>query len=164
MSKRPNWHQYFIGLAQHASTRSADPRTRVGCVAIDGDKHVVTTGYNGLPYGTADSPAHWEDKDALVVHAEENMVTHAARASGGLKGTTVYSTHIPCLRCTRLLIQCGVTAVYYEHDNTTGYDGKWVPAQWGHIVQLFGRAGVELRRVTPNGVLVESACSFPGDV
>lgn len=160
MSTRPNWHQYFMGLAIHASTRSADPKTQVGAVAVTVDRAVITTGYNGLTYGVRDTPEAWENKHHLVVHAEENLLAHAARGNGGLKDATVYSTHIPCLRCTRLLIQAGVRSVYYRHDNTTGYKGSWVSEQWYNIRELFQHAGVEFRRVTEAGELEPSSCNF----
>lgn len=150
----PNWHQYFIGLAQHASTRSKDPRTRVGAVAVDKDHGVIATGYNGFPYGVKDTPDNWENKDAFVVHAEENLIAHAARCRGGLKDATVYSTHVPCLRCARLLVQCGVAGVYYKHDTTTGYNGSWVAPQWPLIWRLFVPHSVRFARVTQDGMLI----------
>lgn len=149
-----------MGFAQNAATRSADPRTRVGCVAVTKDRAIVSTGYNGFTYGHSDTNKAWQNKDAYVVHAEENLICHAARLGASLRGVTVYSTLIPCLRCTRLLIQCGVAAVFYENDNTTGYDGRWVEQQWGVISELFRYASIDFKRLTKEGNLEPSSCNF----
>lgn len=155
-----------MGFARNAATRSADPRTQVGCVAVTKDKAIVATGYNGFTYGHTDTNKAWQNKDAYVVHAEENLICHAGRLGGSpLRGVTVYSTLIPCLRCTRLLIQCGVAAVVYEHDNTTGYKSQWVEQQWGIITELFRYASIDLKRLAPDGLLEPSSCNFSnGDV
>lgn len=150
-----------MGMARNASSRSADPCTQVGAVAVDKDKTIIATGYNGLPQGLCDTLEAWQEKANYVVHAEENLLARAARKpSSGLLGATVYSTMIPCLRCTRLLIQAGVTVVIYENDNTTGYNGKWVAEQWPLITELFRLARVSLCRLRPDGELEPSSCNF----
>ena len=51
---RPDWDTYFFRMATMIATRSTCPSRAVGCVVIDIDtKHVLSTGYNGAPKGTA---------------------------------------------------------------------------------------------------------------
>ena len=54
-----------------------------------------------------------EQKYPMICHAEENAIMHAARIGISLKGTTAYVTWPPCSRCTRSLIQAGVSEVIY---------------------------------------------------
>ena len=50
MDNRPNWKEYFMGMAKQASTRSSCIRANVGVVIVDKDNRVVATGYNGTPH------------------------------------------------------------------------------------------------------------------
>ena len=52
----------------------------------------------------------------MICHAEENAIMHAARIGISLKGTMAYVTWPPCSRCTRSLIQAGVSEVVYPKD------------------------------------------------
>ena len=51
---RPSWAQYFMGLAHYVSIRSHDEETKVGCVIVNSNKHVLGMGYNGFPQGCND--------------------------------------------------------------------------------------------------------------
>jgi len=110
---RPSWHQYFLGLAQYASIRSHDSETKVGCVSIDDQMHVVSMGYNGFPAQCEDSylPTTRPDKYPFMVHAEENAVSNIiSKNSQSL--LTAYITHFPCNRCAKLLWQNGIRKWY----------------------------------------------------
>ena len=48
------WDLRFIGLAQHISTWSKDPSTKVGCVVVGEDREIRSTGFNGFPRGIDD--------------------------------------------------------------------------------------------------------------
>ncbi len=160
---RPNFHQYFMAQAIAASTRSADPRTRVGAVAVDADNCVIVTGYNGLPEGVEDTSEAWDCKDELVIHAEENVVAWAAKKGRALRGATIYCTHIPCKRCARLLVQCGIKTIIYQQDNTTGYDGTWVPDSWHVLMYLGEKASAIVMRLGSDGELQAASCNIPAN-
>lgn len=108
---KPSWAKYLLGIAKSVAAKSKDPRTQVGAIAVDEDNFIKSTGFNGIPIGVLDLPTRYtpEEKGDWVAHGEENLVASAARLVLG--GTTVVTTHEPCVRCTRLLIQAGVKRV-----------------------------------------------------
>jgi len=59
-----------------------------------------------------------------VIHAEENAILYAAKTGISLNGSTLYSTYAPCIRCSRMIITCGIKKVYYLNDfkNSLGVD------------------------------------------
>lgn len=107
------WDRRFVELARHIAEWSKDPSTRVGCVAVGSDREILSTGYNGFPRGVADDERleDREQKYPIIVHAEENVIAHAARLGVPLRGASVYTSFPPCSRCARLLIQAGVREV-----------------------------------------------------
>lgn len=100
-----------------ASVSSKDPDHKVAAIAVmspESGNVQVASGYNGFPRGTMDSGMLYEIKeykDAMVVHAEANLICNAARFGTSLLGSTVYVTHPPCIRCAAKLVQVGVSRV-----------------------------------------------------
>ena len=47
-NKRPNWKEYFLGIAKAASERSTCNRRKVGAIIVK-DNRILSTGYNGSP-------------------------------------------------------------------------------------------------------------------
>ena len=113
------WDKRFLDLAKHISDWSKDPSTKVGCIVVGEDREIRSTGFNGFPRGIEDKQERLEDREQkypMICHAEENAIMHAARIGISLKGTTAYVTWPPCSRCTRSLIQAGVSEVIYPRD------------------------------------------------
>lgn len=108
---KPSWVEYLMRIAVVTASKSKDPRTKVGAVAVDHRNMIKSTGFNGIPIGVEDREERYspENKANWVAHAEENLVASAAALV--LAGTTVVTTHEPCVRCTRLLIQAGVRKI-----------------------------------------------------
>lgn len=124
MAKRTNyldWNNYFMAMAQVAGQRSKDPNTQVGAVVVNPQqKIIVSTGYNGFPRGVSDDDFPWtkdgnwiDSKYPYVAHAELNAIV-AARTD--LSGCEVYVTLFPCNECAKILIQAGISKVYYLDD------------------------------------------------
>ena len=141
------WDRRFLELASHISTWSKDPSTKVGCVVVGEDREIRSTGFNGFPRGIEDDAERLEDraqKYPLICHAEENAIMHAARIGISLKSNTAYVTWPPCSRCTRSLIQAGVSEVVYP----AGID---IPERWeGDLEIALGmmvEAGISVRQV-----------------
>ena len=116
-----SWDEYFMGVALLAAQRSKDPSTQVGACIIDGDKRILSTGYNGFPKGCSDDeyPCNrdeslGETKYQYVVHAELNAILNASGKS--LSGATVYVGLFPCHECAKAIIQSGIKEVIYLSD------------------------------------------------
>ena len=116
-----SWDEYFMGVALLAAERSKDPNTQVGACIVDGDRRILSTGYNGFPHGCSDDEFPWnrdeqigETKYQFVVHAELNAILNARGKS--LAGSTLYVGLFPCNECAKAIIQSGVSEVVYLSD------------------------------------------------
>lgn len=124
---RPSWNEYFALMAHVASLRSTCPRARVGVVLVK-DRRVVATGYNGSPAGLP----HCLEVGCLMVdghcqraiHAEQNAIVQAALHGVSTAGTACYCTHYPCSTCAKLLINAGVSKVFYLNEYRP-YEPNW---------------------------------------
>jgi dCMP deaminase len=117
---RPSWDEYFMSIAREVATRSTCPRLAVGAVIVR-DRRILTTGYNGSPSGLP----HCDDVGCLIrivdgrescqrtLHAEQNAIIQAAYHGVSVTGATIYTTHQPCLLCTKMIINAGIETVYY---------------------------------------------------
>jgi dCMP deaminase len=99
-------------LAEQISRRSPDPSTRHGCVLVDSDNRVISTGYNGPVAGLPNDlvPLERPAKYDWFIHAEDNAV---AFARCDLRGATAYVTGAPCAGCFRRFLQVGVQRIVY---------------------------------------------------
>jgi dCMP deaminase len=110
------WDQFFILMARAASKKSKDPSTKVGAVVVDDDNIVRATGFNGFPRKVPDYPGDYENREVKykkVLHAEENAILAAARVGVALKNCRLYCSMRPCFQCSKRIIQCGITGVYW---------------------------------------------------
>ena len=122
--KRKNyitWDEYFMGVALLASMRSKDPSTQVGACIVDRANHILSTGYNGFPYGCSDDVYPWEregnfceTKYPFVVHAELNAILNAR--GNDLTDAKMYISLFPCNECAKAIIQSGIKEVIYLSD------------------------------------------------
>ena len=121
---RPTWDQYFLEIATVVGGRSTCLRRRVGAMVVK-DKRILTTGYNGAPRGLAHcldvgclrQEAGAESGTVLELcrglHAEQNTIIQAALHGVPIDGGVMYSTHQPCVLCTKMIINAGLRTVYY---------------------------------------------------
>lgn len=117
------WDRRMLRLAEHVSSWSKDPSTKVGAILATPDNIVVGMGYNGFARGVKDTPSRYEDRDVkykLVVHAEVNACVNAGLQSFG---TTLYvwpAFGFPCIchECCKVAIQSGVARIVGAVDPT----------------------------------------------
>lgn len=98
------------------------------------DKMIISDGYNGTPSGF---PNICEDETnhtyPYVLHAEANAITKVARSNNSSAGSTLYVTASPCIECSKLIIQAGISRVVFSELYRMS-DG----------VDLLRKAGVEI--------------------
>lgn len=115
---RPDWNQYFIGLARIISLRSHDTQTQHGCVITDINHRILGVGYNGFPKGLDDEklPNTRPDKYPWMIHAERNALSNCViRPDNGI----AYVTGQCCNDCIMALWQEGITKVYMQNGHGT---------------------------------------------
>ena len=140
------WDARILDLAKHISDWSKDPSPKVRCVVVREDREIRSTGFNGFPRGIEDTAARLNDREKkypMICHAEENAIMHAARIGISLKDCVAYVTWPPCSRCTRSLIQAGVSEVVYPADIE-------IPDRWqddfATASAMMEEAGVKVRQ------------------
>lgn len=120
--------------------RSTCLRLQVGCVIVR-DKRMIASGYNGSITGDV----HCTDVGCKVVdghcvraiHAEQNALMQCARFGISTVGADIYVTHLPCLQCTKSIIQAGITRVFFEESYRPDV----------YAAALLALAGVEVQQV-----------------
>ena len=121
---------------------------------ITKDRRIISTGYNGTPRGTPNcneggcprcngfAEGGTRLDECLCSHGEENAITQAAYHGVNVNGGTLYTTFSPCLTCTKMIINAGLTEVVYNVDYPLG----------DVSLALLREAGVKVRQVTlPTG-------------
>lgn len=107
---RPNWTDYFLGLAKVVSQRSHDIQTQHGCIITDTNNRILGLGYNGFPRGLEDDslPKVRPEKYPWMIHAERNALSNCnIRPENGI----AYVTGQCCNDCIMALWQEGIKKV-----------------------------------------------------
>lgn len=112
---RPTWNEYFMKIAELASTRSSCNRLHVGCVIVK-DNHLLSTGYNGFISGCPHESIIINNHEQATVHAEQNAISCAAKFGINLNLSTCYITHFPCIHCFKILVASCIKKIYYKND------------------------------------------------
>lgn len=73
---RVDWDTYFLGICEAVSLRSLDENTKVGCVVVDWNKRIISTGYNSFPAGVNDDawPRDRKERQKILKHKSEGSV------------------------------------------------------------------------------------------
>lgn len=140
---RKSWNEYFMEITEMVASRSTCDRAFVGCVLVNKDHRIVSTGYNGSVAGNPHcSEVGHTMRDGhciATIHAEMNALLYCAKEGIPVKGCTAYVTHFPCLNCSKALIQAGIEKIYYK--NAYRVDD--------YALDLFEKNGVHLEQINP---------------
>ena len=142
-----SWDEYFMGVALLAAQRSKDPSTQVGACIVNAENRILSTGYNGFPYGCHDDTFPWdregeETKYPYVVHAELNAILNAGGKS--LADARIYVALFPCCECAKAIIQAGIKEVVYLSDKYADTPSTRASKR------MLAAAGVMLSRFVPS--------------
>jgi len=120
--ERPSWDEYFMRIAREVAKRATCLRRSIGAVVVL-DKRILATGYNGAPSGLPHCSETGCLRDELGVpsgqrhelcrglHAEMNALLQGSRHGIRMDGATLYSTHVPCSLCSKMIINTGIVRV-----------------------------------------------------
>jgi dCMP deaminase len=124
INNRPDWDSYFMEIAQIVSKRSTCKRRNVGALIVK-EKRILSTGYNGAPTGLKHCLEVGCLREKLNIasgerhelckglHAEQNAIIQAAHHGVSISNADIYSTHLPCSICIKMIINAGITRVFY---------------------------------------------------
>lgn len=144
---RPSWDDYFMAIVEDVATRSTCRRRRVGAILVK-DKRIIATGYNGGPTGLAHCldigclreqlgiPSGQQHELCRGVHAEQNAIIQAARYGVHTDGSVLYCTTQPCVQCTKMLLNAGVSEIVFRE----GYPD-------GLALELLQESGITVRKL-----------------
>ena len=121
-------------------------RRKVGAVLVSSDNtRILLCGYNGSCSGFPNVCEKEIIKDGVVtletlpevVHAEENIISFAAKHGMSTNNTNLYTTLSPCIQCSKMIINSGITRVFYKekYRDVSGLD-------------LLEKAGIEVIQLT----------------
>lgn len=126
----------YLKMARIWAENSYCKRRQVGALIVK-DKMIISDGYNGTPSGFENV---CEDENNVtkpyVLHAEANAITKIARSGNNSDGATLYVTAAPCIECAKLIIQAGISRVFYSEEYRIE-DG----------INLLRRAGIEVKYI-----------------
>ena len=141
MDKKDNQTKFdksYLEMAFVWAKNSYCKRRQVGALLVK-DKMIISDGYNGTPSGFENVCEEGDVTKPYVLHAEANAITKVAKSGNSSEGATLYVTDSPCIECSKLIIQSGISRVVYarEYRITDGLD-------------LLKRAGVEVVKMDFN--------------
>lgn len=146
-----SWNELFVLQAALIAQKSKDPSTKVGCIIVNEDNVILSTGFNGFPRGIDENDmSRWKrpEKYYWIEHAERNAIFNAARVGVSLNGARAYLNWEPkpCADCTRALIQAGVREVIGPNRAFSG-KGAGVHYSIDHAEEMLKEAGVIITRL-----------------
>ena len=121
---RPSWEEYFMEIARLVARRSTCLRRQVGSVVVK-EKNILATGYNGTPSGITHCsevgclrqrlgvPSGERHELCRGLHAEQNAIIQAAKHGTNIAESTLYTTHSPCVICSKMIINAGIRRIVY---------------------------------------------------
>jgi dCMP deaminase len=131
----------YMDTAYRFAELSPARRLHVGAIIVKDDR-IISIGYNGMPVGwdnecerkeympgdAQDGKLYpLEEYDPMVesnrryklvtkdevLHAESNAIAKLARSNDSGLGATLFVTHSPCIHCAKLILQSGISRVWF---------------------------------------------------
>lgn len=117
----------ILYVAQTEAKKSNCPRTKVGCVIVKNNRVLLAAHNNelkGLAYCQQYGCQRIRDNiksgtnmsDCRGIHAEQKLIVECALQGINPTGCEIYSTHLPCSTCAKILIEAGIRKITYIYD------------------------------------------------
>lgn len=139
----------FLDILDRFAQESHCSRRKVACLAVK-DNRIIATGINGTPSGWINCDSYFKDYDLdseefrsehhewsrlNEIHAEQALVTFAARNGITLEGCDIYCSLAPCKSCMLLLASLKPKRIFYKEE----YDKSDI----AYISEFFAKMGIE---------------------
>lgn len=112
-TKQIQHHIAYIKIAQNIGNLSYCKRKQVGSVIVK-DNNIISTGYNGTPAGMPNVCENTEgETNWFTLHSESNAIAKLTKSTQSSDGSILYITLSPCKDCAKLILQSGITEIYY---------------------------------------------------
>ena len=135
--------------AYKEAEKSSDWWRQIGAVLVKNRKIIARSYNQGVPNDNTpyqlgsirDFFKAGEKQDfSPTIHAEQKLISEAAKNGIQLQGTTLYLTHFPCSVCAKLIAYSGIKNLYFS-EGASNLDGKKILELVGvkitHIPQKF---------------------------
>ena len=104
--------EVYMRMAEELAKRSTCVRLQVGTVVTDSLlQNVVALGYNGNAKGLPNRCDSTVPGSCGCLHSEVNALV---KAPGAMRDKVVFVTNSPCVMCAKLMINSGVTHVFFR--------------------------------------------------
>ena len=130
---KPKWVKMYLDIAERLAEESHAVRLKVGAVFVS-PEGIMSTGINGMPAGGTNIcelivvnsysiisgtgrgpvPSYETRTKPEVSHAEENLFGKLMRQGVSTKGGSIFLTHEPCIHCSKIILNAGVSEVWYR--------------------------------------------------
>ncbi len=132
---RPTWEEYFMKITYLVAERSTCLRRKVGAIVVK-DKRILATGYNGAPSNLRHCldvgclreqeavPSGQRHELCRGLHAEQNVIIQAAYHGIPIANSIVFCTNLPCVICTKMLINAGVKEIFFREGYADPLSGE----------------------------------------
>ena len=117
---KPKFQKLYNNIAHEVAKMSHARRLQVGAVIVKDDR-VISMGYNGMPAGWENNCETTQENGTLktkpeVLHAESNAIAKLAKSNDSGLDAELFVTHAPCMECSKLIFQSGISRVYYSSE------------------------------------------------
>ena len=151
---RPNWQNYFLGLAKVVSQRSHDIHTQHGCIITDAQNRILGVGYNGFPKGMNDTtlPLTRPEKYHWMIHAERNALSNCVIIpDNGI----AYVTGQSCNDCIMALWQEGIVKVVMAKSHGTKLFDEEAQKRFDLFVE---QSGIVIEKIDTDFSWIKNLC------
>jgi dCMP deaminase len=105
-----------MDIAKRVALMSHAERKKVGAI-LEKDGNIISMGWNGTPSGFDNVCEDGDNKTKPeVLHAELNLISKLAKSTNSSVDSNLYVTLSPCQECAKLIIQSGISKVFYSEE------------------------------------------------
>jgi len=139
-----SWDDYFMTMVYLVAMRSKDESTHIGAVIVNDLNIVRSVGYNSFVRGINDAVPGRQlrpEKYFWMEHGERNAIYNAEFS---VRGCRMYTNGVPCMDCSRGIVQAGIKEVIVDYEWDSDNAELW-QEHAAKTLEMFKEARVEVR-------------------